>query len=202
MKGPHRYRFGARGALLLEALLALAVFVMAAGAILVLVDRTMSGLERTRLAAGAADVARSTMARIEAGLGTPQTLDGPVRAWPESDDGRREEDLTEGIYGGGGIAPPPSGWEVEIQTEPSGFAGLTKVSVRALKRATPGSDQVAAEYTLHQLVRLGGKGEDRAGAEDELAEEARRGLSESRAGGPRADERGGSGGSSGPGGRR
>jgi hypothetical protein len=146
------------------------------------VDRTLSGLERTRLAAKAADLARSTVARIEAGLGTPQTLDGPVRPWPESDDGRREEDLTEGIYAGGGVAPPPSGWEVEIQTEPSSFSGLTKISVRAFKRAAPGSEQIAAEYTLHQLVRLGGKGEDRAGGEDDLAEEARKGLSENRAG--------------------
>jgi len=174
----------ARGALLLEVMLALGIFVMAGGAILALVNRTLSGLERTRLVASAADLARSTMGRIEAGLGSPQTLDGPVKPWPESDSGRREEDLTENLYSGGGIAPPESGWEVEIQTDPSSFTGLTLVTVRAFKRAAPGAERVAAEYTLRQLVRLAGKGEDRAGEEDSLAEEARRGLNESRLGSP------------------
>jgi hypothetical protein len=174
-------------------LLALAVFVMAGGAILMLVDRAMRGLEHTRAAAQAADLARSTMARIEAGLGTPVTLNGPVRAWPESDDGRREEDLTDGSLGSGGIAPEETGWEVEIETDPSSFPGLTTVSVRAVRRS-PGSATVAAEYTLRQLVRLGGKGDDTAGSKDALADEAQRGLREGSTrtgGGGSAAERGG-----------
>lgn len=183
---------GQRGVLLLEVLLALAIFVMAGGAILMLVDRAMRGLEHTRAAAQAADLARSTMARIEAGLGTPVTLNGPVRAWPESDDGRREEDLTDGSLGSGGIAPEETGWEVEIETDPSSFPGLTTVSVRAIKRSPPGSATVAAEYTLRQLVRLGGKGEDAAGSRDALADEAQRGLREGSARmGGNAAERGG-----------
>jgi hypothetical protein len=173
-----------RGALLLEIILALAIFVMAGSAILALVDRTASGVERARGAAKAADLARSAMARIEAGIGTPQTLNGPVLAWPESDDARAEDDESgDGIISSGGIAPPESGWELEIDTEPSEFTGLTKITVRAIKRAAPDSEQLVAEYTLRQLVRLSGKGEDRAGGEDALAAEAKRGLSESRVGG-------------------
>jgi hypothetical protein len=178
-----------RGALLLEIILALAIFVMAGSAILALVDRTVSGVQKTRGVAKAADLARSTMARIEAGIGTVQTLNGPVRAWPESDDGRAEDDESDdGMIDSGGIAPPESGWELQIDTEPSEFTGLAKITIRAFKRAAPDSDQVAAEYTLRQLVRLSGKGEDRAGGEDALAAEAKRGLSESRSG-PSARER-------------
>ena len=150
-----------RGGLLLEVIFALAIFVVAGGAILNLVGQTMSGLERSRLQARAADLARSAMAKIEAGIETAQTLHGPVERQAE----------------GSGTAPaPPSGWELEIDTEPSQFRGLTRVSVVALKRGTGKEVQVEAEYKLVQLVRLSGKGEDRAGEEDALAEKAREGL--------------------------
>jgi hypothetical protein len=115
------------------------------------------------------------MARIEAGLETPQTLNGPVRAW-QPDEGAAAPD---GGPRGSGVldmAPADSGWELQIDTEPSQFRGLTRVTVKALKRASEGSDQTEASYTLRQLVRLGGKGEDTAGSADSLADEAKRGL--------------------------
>jgi type II secretory pathway pseudopilin PulG len=176
--------------LLLEVMLALAIFVMAGTAILALVGRSVAGMERARLAQRAADLARSAMAKIEAGLETPQTLNGPVRAWEP-----------EGEIRGGGVVdslPADSGWELKIDTEPSQFAGLTRVTVRALKQSA-GAER--ASYTLRQLVRLGGKGEDRAGGTDALAEEAKRGADEpSRDRGRRPADRGRNG-SPPPGGR-
>lgn len=182
-----------RGALLLEIILALAIFVMAGGAILALLNQTMGDVQRTRLAGRAADLARSTMAKLEAGLGTAESLSGPVKAWPEGDDGRPTDaaagegpvDLSEVHLDNAGIAAAPSGWEVQIETDQSQFPGLTRVTVRAFKRAGQG-DKTEAEYTLRQLVRLSGKGEDRAGAADSLAEEAKKGLAADRLGQPRS----------------
>jgi Tfp pilus assembly protein PilV len=148
-----------RGVMLLEVVVSLAIFVVAGGAILGLVRQTMAGLEQSRNAAKAADLARSAMAKIEAGIETAQTLNGPVQKQADS-------------VGGSG---DPSGWELQIDTDLSQFRGLTRVSIQAIKRV--GAGQIEAQYTLVQLVRLGGKGEDRAGEDDVLAEKARQGLS-------------------------
>lgn len=147
-----------RGGMLLEVIVSLAIFVIAGGAILNLVTQTMTGLERSRAQARAADLARSAMAKIEAGIETAQTLNGPVERSAE-----------------GAAAVSGEGWELEIDAEPSQFRGLTRVSVSAVKRVGEAA-RVEAEYSLVQLVRLGGKGEDRAGEEDSIAEKARQGL--------------------------
>lgn len=146
-----------RGALLLEAMLALAVFAMAGLAILGAMNRSSSALEAVGDARKAADLAASAMAEIEAGISRPETLHGQVPAWEPEGEGFAD-------------APPaPSLWELEIETEASGFPGLTKVSVRALKRAAPGSDTVVASYALTQLVRLSAEEEDSVGETDVLA---------------------------------
>lgn len=144
--------------MLLEAVLALAVFVIAGGAILNLVRQTMTGLDQSRLTARAADLARSTMAKIEAGIDTPQTLNGPLERQPGEESMR-------------------SGWELRIDTEPSQFRGLTRVTVEAVKLGEGSKESVQAQYKLVQLVRLSGKGEDKAGEQDSLADKAKQGLS-------------------------
>jgi hypothetical protein len=113
-------------------------------AVLAMVDHAVDSVAITRDAEQAADVARTAMARIEAGLATPETLNGPLKSWEEG--------------------APSGSWSLEVQTEPSQFEGLTKVSVRAFKQAAAGSDQELASYTLHQLVRLTEK-DDNPGAE-------------------------------------
>jgi hypothetical protein len=139
------------GAVLLEVVLAIAIFVMAATAILVLEDRSFSGLSRMREAEQARDMACSAMARLECGLDTARTLSGPVK--PEQ-----------------GFAAPAGKWELKVESEPSQFAGLTKVSVTAMKKSGGrDSDAVSASYTLRQLVRLGEPAVDRPGEEDPLA---------------------------------
>jgi type II secretory pathway pseudopilin PulG len=170
-----------RGALLLEIMLAIAIFVMSGTAILTLVSQTVGSMERARLAEKAADLARSAMAKMEAGIGTPRTLNGPVRAWPGDDQGVETSGGADKPVKGGGVldaAGTDSLWELKIDTEPSQFTGLTKVTVTAVKHVAPDSDRVEASYTLRQLVRLSSKGEERAGTEDDLADQARRGAQE------------------------
>jgi hypothetical protein len=152
------------GWVLLEMLLALTIFVFTAVAILGAVSQGIAGAERTRDRARAVDVARSTMARLEAGLGPVQSLSGPVPPWePPPGDGAESESIAD-------VDGPPAQalWEVEIDTEPSDFPGLTHVTVTALKRPVPESERVAASYSLHQLVRLGPEIRDSVGALDAI----------------------------------
>ncbi len=133
-----------RGAALLECVLALALFVACGMAVLAMVDHAVDSVASTRDAEQAADIARSAMARIEAGLSTPQALNGPVVSWGGDEQGQKIENTT----------ASSAAWSLEIETEPSQFEGLTKVTVRAIKQAGGRGDQELASYTLHQLVRL------------------------------------------------
>jgi hypothetical protein len=160
-----------RGLFLLEVLLALAIFVMIGIAILSMVSSTGTAVARSRDAARAADLARSAMAMLEAGISTPRTLNGEVRSWSEAQ--LREDEFA---FGFGGDSGGGAGWELEIGTEPSEFDGLTRVTVHAFRRVSRNSDQLAASYTLRQLVRLSAAADDEAGEEDPLMEEARRGA--------------------------
>ncbi len=165
-----------RAALLMELMLSLALFASAGLAILALVHQSMSTLDQTRQTRRAVDLARSTLARIEAGVDDPQSLIGPARLW----DGRAEAETSatfdETDVGSDIEADVDPLWEIEIDSAPSQFAGLNQVSVRAFRRASPGSERIVASYTLTQLVRLGALEEDAAGETGELLEEAIRGA--------------------------
>jgi hypothetical protein len=155
--------------LLLEVVTAVAVFVGAGMAILSLVSGSVSSLAAARDAVKAVDLARSGMARLEAGLATPQTLPGPVPRWEDDADAWLGDDAAAESGGFADAAPRPSGWELDVETEPSRFAGLTLVTVTASKRA---GEVIEATYTLRQLVRLGRGGEDGAGDLEEFVEDA------------------------------
>lgn len=154
-----------RAWVLLELLLALTIFVFTAIAVLGAIAQGISGAERNRNQMQAVDLARSTMAKLEAGLGTMQNLAGPVPAWePPLTAETPFEDST-----GTGFSetlPPPSLWEVEIDTLASDFPGLTHVTVTAVKRPAPDSEQVVVSFTMHQLMRLGPDVQDSVGAAD------------------------------------
>lgn len=163
----------ARAALLLEVLVSLAILVsvsMAIGA--VLRDSTDRLLDVGRVGV-ARDLARSAIAQIEAGVATPEALNGPVPVWDSSralaelgdEVGPRSSDE---IDPGSGV-PEPSGWTLEIETQPSAFEGLTLVSVTAIH-----ADDPRARATLHQLVRLAPVGEEGVGDLDEISREAQR----------------------------
>jgi type II secretory pathway pseudopilin PulG len=150
-----------RGALLLEVVLALALFVMAGMAILSQVGQSVGSLKAAREKQHAADLARSAMAKIEAGVETAEVLNGPVPAWREETDSSAD-----------GNDARMTGWELKVQTEPSSFAGLTLVTITAGKTGNAGG----SAYTLKQLVRLSARAEDDAGGLDDVSSAAAKGL--------------------------
>jgi hypothetical protein len=185
------------GALLFEAMVALAILVMASLSLGSIVLSSVGAMERTRDQMQACDLARSTMAMIEAGLGDPVALNGPVVRWDESR-------LLEPAMNGSNVAfesadvesegepapldvrapgmsaaaidPDAPAWFLEIETEAHEGTGLWLVTVTA-RLASPMDESITlASYTLRQLVRLGSGPEDTAGEEDELMDAARRGL--------------------------
>lgn len=164
----------ARGWVLLEMMVSLAIFVMTATAVLSALDRGLSSAERTRDRAKAVDLALSTMVKLEAGLGTVQSLVGPVPAWepPLVSEGPFDESAPGGFSE---TIPEDSMWEVEIDTMRSEFPGLTLVTVTVVKRAGLDSESLVASYTLHQLVRLGDEDADTVGELDDMAVEASQG---------------------------
>lgn len=140
----------ARGAFLFELMVALAVFLATGLAILGAVRQSQRGLisavERSR----AADLALSAAASIEAGIDTPDNLDGPVEIEPQG------VALTD--------APPePSGWELEIETDRAGSFGLTVLTVTAFN-----TDNPAWRYTARRLIVLESDAADDAFEDSEL----------------------------------
>ncbi|MEX2217321.1 MAG: hypothetical protein WD749_01060 [Phycisphaerales bacterium] len=138
------------GIVLLDAVLAIALFVVAGGAILMLSGQAVDSLQRSRLHQQACELARAGMSRLEAGLDTPMTLNGPLR------------------FVDGSLAPPGR-WEVRVETEPSAIRGLTSVAVTASRLSDGRSEAVVASCTLRQLVRLGARPEDTPGDDDPMA---------------------------------
>lgn len=177
-----RARVPRDGWVLLEMLLALTIFVFTAMTVLGSIAQGIAAADRTRARSQAVDLARSTMAKLEAGLGTMQNLAGPVPAWEPVADADTPLD-SEVDFGFSDTPPPPSLWEVEIDSLPSQFSGLTQVTVTAIKRPAPDSDRVIASYTLHQLVRLMPEQPDDVGAIDDISGAASRGSRFGPAGG-------------------
>lgn len=140
-----------RGVVLLEVLLAVALFVVGGLVILNIADDGVRRLERAREGARAADLARSAMALIESGLAVPGTLHGPVR----------DPGLLAGFEPTGPGEEGWGGWTLDITTEPAPFAGLTRVSIGVLRADATGAagpGEPAPLYTLVQLVDLSGAG--------------------------------------------
>lgn len=179
-----------RGGILLEVMLALSLLVMGGITILGAMSQSIRSVEATRLNQQAADLSRSAMAKLEAGIATIETLEGPVPTWetdPDSGADELNDDMPIDEFGSaaGYEFGEDSDWELEIETSPSPFTGLTAVSVRAVRWASIDSDRILAQYTLHQLVRLGEFAEDMAGEEDDMMIEARRGFERERRNPPR-----------------
>ena len=157
-----------RAGLLLEVLLALTIFIGAALTILAAVGSASDSLDASRLRQRAMDLARSAIAKIEAGIETAQTLNGPVPEW------RDEEAASEAAVD---ELPAPSGWELSIVTTPFGSGELTMIEVTA-SRTTERSGAILASATLRQLVRLSQAERDQVGETDSVSREAARGAAE------------------------
>ena len=127
-----------RGGLLLEVMVALAIFVVAGVAILGGLRQSVRHAAAQRDHWKALDLARSGLSMIEAGLATAEEIDGAVPAWR---DGERSAAAFDDR------PPEPSGWARQVLTEPAGVGGLTLVTIRAY-RDRPGG----ASVTLRQVM--------------------------------------------------
>ncbi len=150
-----------RGSVLLEVLVAIAILVGSGTAIMAAADRGERLLRTSRDHAQAADLARSVLSAMEAGLVTPQNAPAAVRSGPA---GAAWLSLDPDA----GLPETPSGegrWRVEVESEPTEWAGLARVSVRVFDGRAASRDGAAERpvYTVAQLVRLTPAGEDTAG---------------------------------------
>jgi type II secretory pathway pseudopilin PulG len=158
----------ARGAVLLECVLALAILVSASMLLLGMATRAAEASERARLTEQAADLARSTLARLEIGEMTLERASGPVTAWRDPNDTSFSDDLPDESSGG---SSGDSGWRIHSWAEPSPFAGLTIVTVEATHRygggdggggasaqgGAQGGSADEVRFALTRVMRLGGR---------------------------------------------
>lgn len=149
-----------RGVMLMEVMLALALVVVVGLTVLSSVSQSTDALGASREKQVAVDLARSAMAKLEAGIETTTTLSGPVKAWTE------DMNLAEVSDDG-----DDTGWELVVESEPSGFDGLTYVTVTARRAALDGGVP-GPGFTLRQLVRLAQLDEDGIGEKDDVTIEA------------------------------
>lgn len=143
------------GSVLIEVLVAVAILVGSGTAIMAAADRGERLLRTSREQARAADLARSVLAAIEAGLVTPQNAPQAVRsglgtaAWLALD---ADAGLPE-------VAESPA-WRAEVEVEPTEHAGLARVTVKVWGA---GEAQEQPTFVLAQVVRVLAEGEDKAG---------------------------------------
>lgn len=133
-----------RGALLLEILIALSLFVTAGSIILVSTTSMTASLARSRDRQIAADLAVSKMAALEAGLATAEQLNDSlvdVELFSESEVEFNAE-------------MPQARWRLVVETEPSRFSPLTNVTIRVLDARSGSVGNETELAVLHQLIRL------------------------------------------------
>jgi len=141
-----------RGAILLEILISLALFVTAGSIILVSTTSMTAALVRSRDHQIATDLAVSKMAELEAGLTTAERLhDSLVDVSLISQSEHQRVDAAEA---------GPQRWRLVVETEPSRFTPLTNVTIRVLdaRGRTGGEEPELA--VIHQLLRLNSSSPD------------------------------------------
>lgn len=115
-----------RGGVLLEVMLALALFVTAGSLVLSIFADGSRAVARAESLGHAVDAARSVLAEVEAGIRSAGDLRGPI------------EDLP----------PPWTELRVEASSQRSDFPGLVEVEVRVFDRERADSPR----FTLRQLL--------------------------------------------------
>lgn len=140
-----------RGAILLEAVIGLAVFLAVAAFVLAASRQSLEAARAGGLEARSTDLARSALAAIDAGLVPNAALDGgddllEAIGWLEPGDPAADD-------------PARGRWSVAVTMDPSGFAGLTMAEVVAWwsppgMQTEPDDPEAEARVTLRGLVRL------------------------------------------------
>lgn len=124
------------GLLLLEMVIALAIFVTVGTLILSTIRQALLSTQQARDIVRAEDLASSVLALIETNLDSPDNLNGPLPEW----------DAEEGYFGGalagasamGFGAASGESWMIEIETGPAGVPGFTSVIVTVSLEKRPG----------------------------------------------------------------
>ena len=124
------------GLLLLEMVIALAIFVTVGTLILSTIRQALLSTQQARDIVRAEDFASSVLALIETNLDSPENLNGPLPEWDA------EEGYFSGAITGAGAMGfgPASGesWVVEIETGPAGVPGFTSVIITVSLENRPG----------------------------------------------------------------
>ena len=128
-----------RGGILLEVVLAIALFAGAAAFALASVRSVFNTLEQARLLQEAIDLARSKMSELEAGLITLADLRGNDPQQIGSFDLR------------GDWQDDEFPWQIDVATQRSEFTGLSLVELTVIRNDP---HEQPTRYTLRQLISL------------------------------------------------
>ncbi len=144
-----------RGGILLEVLVAIAIFAATAGVVLGMISDALAALSRSQERAAAVDVARSALARLEAGLLTITDLRaGRVTSRldesPDADSGAEADVGTD--RGDRNDDAVRAGLAVDVSTRRADWSGLSLIELRV--RRIDADPDSAPLCTLRQLVRL------------------------------------------------
>ena len=133
------------GAMLLEVMLAVGLFVGSAAFCLAVTRSLFASLQRTDRRHLAVDLARSKLAELEAGLVTVQELRGE---WSGAVGSRPEDDLET-------MAPGPI-WEIDVTTSLSEYPGLSLIELTVMEifHDTGADRDDAVSFTLRRLIAL------------------------------------------------
>ncbi len=134
-----------RGAMLLEVMLAVGLFVGSAAFCLGVTRSLFESLQRADRRHLAVDLARSKLAELEAGLVTLQDLRGE---WSGAVGSRPRDDLES-------TAPGPV-WEIDVTTSLSEYAGLSLIELTVMEvfHDTGADRDDTVSFTLRRLIAL------------------------------------------------
>ena len=135
-----------RGAMLLEVMLAVGLFVGSAAFCLGVTRSLFDSLQRADRRHLAVDLARSKLAELEAGLVTVQELRGE---WSGAVGSRSRDDLE--------TMAPGSVWKIDVTTSLSEYGGglsLIELTVREFYQDTGADRDDAVSFTLRRLIAL------------------------------------------------
>lgn len=140
------------GAVLLEVIVSMAIFVAAASFTLRATGSVLSALDQSRREQAAVDLAVSTMAELEAGIIDLQSLRSG-----------RTMDIRGPAWEGERIDDGP--WRMEVDTSRSEHRGLTLVELTVVEDLPQGNDRVPVQYSIRRLLSVLDDGE--TGYEDD-----------------------------------
>jgi type II secretory pathway pseudopilin PulG len=150
MAGPHcRIRCRHKGGILLEILLAIALFAGAAAFVLGSLRSSFASLERARQLQQAVDLARSRMAELEAGLINLSELRGDSVSSTGSLGGDVHENDKLAAETG-----PADQWLFDVKTHRTEFAGLSLVELTIRENVPSHLQASSVQFTLRQLIPL------------------------------------------------